>query len=162
MAFTLRTWHHPVSSHWPIPVPALPIPSAVGVCTILHCQLVKMKVTSLSCVLLFSTPWTVAYQDPLSMGFSRQEYWCGLPLPSPGDLPDPGIEPGSLTLQADTLPSESPGKPLFHQNSTQKRTLESVHLYQFCLGNLWRKPSLNDHSSILSSSSQQVRNPLDY
>ena len=113
MVFTLRTWHHPVSSPWPIPVPALPIPSAVGVCTILHCQLVKVKVTSLSCVLLFSTLWTVAYQDPLSMGFSRQEYWCGLPLPSPGDLPDPGIEPGSLTLQADTLPSESPGKPLF-------------------------------------------------
>ena len=71
----------------------------------------KVKVTSLSCVLLFSTPWTVAYQDPLSMGFSRQEYWCGLPLPSPGDLPDPGIEPGSLTLGEDSLPSEPPGKP---------------------------------------------------
>ena len=113
MAFSLRTWHHPVSSPWPVPVPAPPVPSAVGACTILHCQLVKVKVTSLSCVLLFSTPWTAAYQDPLSMGFSRQEYWCGLPLPSPGDLPDPGIEPGSLTLQADTLPSESPGKPFF-------------------------------------------------
>ena len=46
------------------------------------------------------------------MGFARQEYWIGLPFPSPGDLPDPGIEPGSPTLQADTLPSEPPGKPM--------------------------------------------------
>ena len=51
---------------------------------------------SLSCVRLFATPWTVAYQAPPSVGFSRQEYWSGLPFPSPGDLPDPGIEPGSL------------------------------------------------------------------
>ena len=65
----------------------------------------------LSRVRLFVTPWAVAYQAPLSMGFSRQECWSGLPFPSPGDLPDPGIEPGSLTLQADTLPSELPGKP---------------------------------------------------
>ena len=61
---------------------------------------------SLSRVRLFVTPWTVAYQAPLSMGFSRQEYWSGLPFPSPGDLPDPGIEPGSPVLQADVLPSE--------------------------------------------------------
>ena len=58
----------------------------------------KVKVKSLSRVQLFATPWTVAYQAPLSMGFSRQQYWSGLPFPSPGDLPDPGIEPGSLTL----------------------------------------------------------------
>ena len=51
-----------------------------------------LKVKSLSCVQLFATPWTVAYQGPLSMGFSRQEYWSGLPFPSPGDLPNPGIE----------------------------------------------------------------------
>ena len=57
-----------------------------------------MKVKSLSCVRLFATPWTVAYQPLPSMGFSRQEYWSGLPFPSPGDLPDPGIEPGSPTL----------------------------------------------------------------
>ena len=57
------------------------------------------------------TPWTVAYQVPPSMGFSRQECWSGLPFPSPGDLPDPGIEPGSPTLQADALPSEPPGNP---------------------------------------------------
>ena len=54
---------------------------------------------------------TVAYQAPQYMEFYRQEYWSGLPFPSPGDLPDPGIEPGSPTLQADTLPSEPPGKP---------------------------------------------------
>ena len=58
----------------------------------------KVKVKSLSRVRLFATPWTVVYQALLSMGFSRQKYWSGLPLPSPGDLPDPGIEPGSPTL----------------------------------------------------------------
>ena len=64
------------------------------------------EVKLLSRVRLFVTPWTVAYQAPPSMGFSRQEYWRGLSFPSPGDLPDPGIEPGSPTLQAVTLPSE--------------------------------------------------------
>ena len=63
-----------------------------------------------SCLTLVTT-WTVAHQVPLSMGFSRQEYWSGLPFPSPGDLPDPGIEPTSPALQADSLPPESPGKP---------------------------------------------------
>ena len=71
---------------------------------------VKVKVKSLSCVLLFATPWTVAYQAPPSMGFSRQERWSGLPFPSPGDLPGSGIAPRSPTLQADGLPSEPPGK----------------------------------------------------
>ena len=64
---------------------------------------------SLSRVRLFATLWTVAYQAPLSMGFSRQEYWSGLPFPFPGDLPDPGIEPGSPTLEADSLTSEPQG-----------------------------------------------------
>ena len=64
-----------------------------------------------SCLTLCD-PWTVAHQAPLSMGFSRQEYWSGLPFPSPGDLPNPGIEPGSPALQADALTSEPPGKPL--------------------------------------------------
>ena len=68
------------------------------------------KVKSLSRVQLSATPWAVAYQAPWSMGFSRQEYWSGLPFPSPGDLPNPGIEPGSPTLYADALPSELPGK----------------------------------------------------
>ena len=63
-------------------------------------------VKSLSRVRLFVAPWTVAYQALPSMGFSRQECWSGLPFPSPGDLPDPGIEPRSPPLQADTLPSE--------------------------------------------------------
>ena len=68
------------------------------------------EVKSLSRVRLFATPWTVAYQAPPSMGFSRQECWSGLPFPSPGDLPNPGIKPGSPALQADALPSEPPGK----------------------------------------------------
>ena len=53
-----------------------------------------------------ATPWTVARQAPLSMRFSRQEYWSGLPFPSPGDLPDPGIKPGYPALQADSFPTE--------------------------------------------------------
>ena len=65
----------------------------------------------LSLVRFFVTPWTVAYQASLSMGFSRQEYWSGLPFPSPGDLPDSGIEPGSPALETDVLTSEPPGKP---------------------------------------------------
>ena len=61
---------------------------------------------SLSCVRLFATAWTVAHQTPPSMGFSRQEYWSGLPCPPPGDLPNPGIEPSSPALQVDSFPSE--------------------------------------------------------
>ena len=72
---------------------------------------VKVKVNSLSPVRLFATLWTVAHQAPPSIGFSRQEYWSGLPLPSPGYLPDPGIKPGSPALEADALTSEPPGKP---------------------------------------------------
>ena len=62
---------------------------------------------------ILAVQWTVAHQAPLSMGFSRQEYGSGLPFPSPGDLLDPGIEPGSPALQADALPSEPPGNPVF-------------------------------------------------
>ena len=68
------------------------------------------EVKSLSCVRLFATPWTVAYQASLSMGLSRHEYWSGLPFPSPGDLPNSGIEPRSPALRADALTSEPPGK----------------------------------------------------
>ena len=71
----------------------------------------SFEVKSLSRVQLFVTPWTVAYQASPSTGFSRQEYWSGLPFLSPGELPDSGIEPGSPTLQADTFTSEPPGKP---------------------------------------------------
>ena len=74
-----------------------------------------LKVKSLSRVRLFVTPWTVAHEVPPSMEFSRQEYWSGLPFPSPGHLP--GIEPGSSTLRADALPSEPKNIPLW---STQK------------------------------------------
>ena len=69
------------------------------------------KVKLLSLVRLFATLWTVAYQAPPSMKFSRQEFWSGLPFPSPGDLPDPEIEPRPPPLEADTLTSEPPGKP---------------------------------------------------
>ena len=80
-------------------------------------KLLYSKWSSLSCVRLFVTPWTVAYHAPLSVGFSRQEYWSGLPFPSPGDLPNPGIEPGSPALQADALSSEPPGKLLYSQGN---------------------------------------------
>ena len=70
----------------------------------------KVKVKLLSHVQLFATPWTVACQAPLSMGFSRQEYWSGVPFPSPGNLPNPGIKPRSPALQADALSSEPPDK----------------------------------------------------
>ena len=77
------------------------------------------------------TPWTVAYQAPQSMEFSRQEYWSGLPFPSPEDLPNPGIKPGSPALQADALPSEPPGKPFCSTKDTTKRwkiKLQEIHL----------------------------------
>ena len=65
----------------------------------------------LSLVQIFVTPWTVALQALLCMGFPRQEYWSGLPFLSPGDLPDPGIKSRSSALQADSLPFDPPGKP---------------------------------------------------
>ena len=68
-----------------------------------------------SCVWLFETQWTVALQAPLSMEFSMQEYWSGLPFPSPGDLPSPGTEPeapGSPALHSDSLPTEQLGKTI--------------------------------------------------
>ena len=77
-----------------------------------------MKVKLLSRVRLFATPWTVASQARPSMGFSRQERWSGLPFPSPGDLPDPGIEPRSPALQADALPSEPPEKHMCYVITT--------------------------------------------
>ena len=78
-------WKHPME-HYPCPLPELEVE-------------VKVLVTQ-SCP-TFVTPWTVACQAPLSMGFSRQEYWNGLPCPPAGDLPDPGVEPVSPTLEAD-------------------------------------------------------------
>ena len=85
----------------------------VGKVTILLFNVLStIVVNSLCRVQLFATPWTIAYQAPPSVGFSRQEYWNGLLFPSPGDLPNPGIEPRSPTFQADALTSEPPGKLL--------------------------------------------------
>ena len=86
--------------------------------------IVKVKVKSLSRVRLFATPWTVAHQAPPSMGFSMQEYWNGLPFPSPGDLPNPGITPRSPALQADALTSEQ--DPPNEERGNQWMNWESV------------------------------------
>ena len=108
---------------------------------------VKVKVKSLSRVRLFATPWTVAYQAPRSMGFSRQEYWNGLPFPSPGDLPNPGIKPRSSALQTDALPSEPLGKPRILHNDGIKlsRLLHKRHyvsiLLDLLVHSLGRKPA---------------------
>ena len=75
--------------------------------SILKTFTVQTHVSLVSRVWLFEAPWTIACQAPLSVEFSRQEYWSGLPFPNPGDLPDPGMEPGSPALQADSLPSVS-------------------------------------------------------
>ena len=77
------------------------------------CVCIKVKVKSFSRVRLFATPWTVAHQAPPSVEFSRQEYWSGLPFPSPGDLPNPGIKCRSPALQADALPSVPPGTLIY-------------------------------------------------
>ena len=75
-----------------------------------------------------ATPWTAAHQDSLSMKFSRQEYWSGLPFPSPEDLPDLGTEPGSPALQADALPSELLGKPhIAHNRSLNWNFMNEWH-----------------------------------
>ena len=88
-------------SSWP--PPAVP-PSA-------NMAFSGVRVLSLSAVSDFATPWTSAHQALLSIGVSRQEHWSGLPFPSPRDLPDPGIVPGSPALQADSLLTEPPGNP---------------------------------------------------
>ena len=88
----------------------------------------EKKCQSLSHVQLFVTPGTVAHEVPLSMGFSRQEYWNGLPFPSSGDLPDPGIEPGSPTLHADSLLCELLGKPNVSDNKQYLSFSDLVNL----------------------------------
>ena len=92
----------------------------------------RKKVKSLSHVRLFVTQWTVAYQAPLSTGFSRQEYWSGLPFPSLGDLPDPGIEPRSPTLQADALTSEPPGKIIDTRDASKVAAAAAAKSLQSC------------------------------
>ena len=94
---------------------------------------------SLSHVRLFVTQWTVAYQAPQSMEFSRQEYWSGSPFPSPGDLPNPGIETRSPAIQADTLPSETRdrthvpciGRQILNHCATRKVPARDFKLYSF-------------------------------
>ena len=79
-----------------------------------------MSVCAVLCLVTHVTPGTVALQTPLSVGFSRQEYWSGLPFPPPGDLPDPGTEPKSpvsSALQADPLPLSHLGNPRIHRSS---------------------------------------------
>ena len=89
---------------------------------------------SLSRVHLFVTPWTVAHQAPLSMESSRQEYWSGLPFLPPGDLPNPGIKPESLALQADSLPSEPPGSPTLTEiTDLNKGSLGSAIVFKHIL-----------------------------
>ena len=87
-------------------------------------------------VLLFTIPWTIAHQAPLSMGFSRQECWSGLPFPSSGDLPGPGIKPPSPALQADASPSEPPGKSLLYTWDSWKsvRVVFPMSSYWIILG----------------------------
>ena len=82
---------------------------------------IKIEWNLLSHVWLFATPWTVACQAPLSMGFSRQWYWSSLPFLPPRDLPDPGTEPKSPALQADSLPSKLQGKPKIKITYTKKK-----------------------------------------
>ena len=83
-------------------------------------------------VQLFVTPWTVTHQVSLSMGFPRQEHWSGLPFPSPGDLPNTGIEPRSPALKTDSLPSEPPGKPIYKED---RRVMNSG--YKFSRFSFW-------------------------
>ena len=100
----------------------------MGTCILLR----KVKVKSLSRVRLFATPWTAASQAPPSMGFSRQEYWSGVPFPSPGDFPDSGIEPGSPAFQVYALTSEPPGKPYYWE--TQCLLGKHLHPLTFVKG----------------------------
>ena len=98
-------------------------------------QEVKVKVKSLSRVRLFATPWTMAYQVSLSMGFSKQGYWSGLLFPSPEDLPNPEIEPGSPTLLADALPSEPPAKSklMCLKSISNSNMLVEIHLENYSI-----------------------------
>ena len=111
------------------------------------------KSESLSHLWLFVTPWTVAPQAPLSMEFSRQEYWSGLPFPSPGDLLDPEIEPRFPTFQADSLLTEPPGQSVgrglnkgsmtFHRlNPCQERRGDLLHAGICYYWRVWGLPLL--------------------
>ena len=98
-----------------------------------------MPVKLLSHVQLFAIPWAVAHQAPPSMEFSRQEYWSRLPFPSPGDIPDPGIEPRSPALWADALLSELPGKPSGLWSFGKKMGCSEKWLYERHRGGRYRR-----------------------
>ena len=85
-----------------------------------------IQAQSLSHIRLFATPWTVAHQAPLSVGFPRQEYWSRLPFPPPGELPDPGVKLSSPELQANSLPTEPPGRPCRDDMSPLNKHLACV------------------------------------
>ena len=107
----------------------------------------------ISRIQLFVIPWTVAYQAPPSMEFSRQEYWSGLPCLSPGGLPDPGIEPRSPTLQADALLSELPGKPIYTHTHSFPDFFSIIAYYKIlniisC--DIWLSMLYITHSSVLA------------
>ena len=93
-----------------------------------YTQLLFVAVQSLGCVRLFETPWTVSHQAPLSMGFSRQEYRSGLPFPSPGDLPDLGIEPASPVLADGFFTTEPAGKPSKAGGTTRGKRSKRVSI----------------------------------
>ena len=118
----------------------------------------KWKWKSFSHVQLFGTPWTVACQAPLSMGFSRQEYWSGLPFPSPWDLPDLGIKPRSPALQADSLPSELPGKPQTYHNI--KYIIISLFIAQ-CPSHPWGQKSVLFGSPTMFEFFISIRGPTN-
>ena len=104
-----------------------------------------MSAQSLSHVQLFVAPWSAAHQAPLSMGFSRQEYWSGLPFLAPGDLPDPGIEPMSPALAGGFFTTEPPGKPFKSWLATTKP--------DFTLGFML---DLSSYSTVRSGSYQEI------
>ena len=119
----------------------------------------------------FATPWTLAYQASLSMGFSRQDYWSGLPFPSPGDLPDPWIEPGSPALQMDALLSEPPGKPSVDSiQFSSVQSLSPVWLFatpwiasrqaSLSITNSQNSPRLTSIESVMPSSHLILCHPL--
>ena len=102
------------------------VPKSPFSCTF---PLLCLHAQSLCRVQLFATLWTVAHQAPLSMEFSSQEYWSGLPFPSPEDLPNLGIKPWSPALQANCLLYEPQGKPLWWPNATLKHFSQNVHMW---------------------------------
>ena len=120
------------------------------------------KVKSLSRVRLFVTPWTVAHQAPPSMGFSRQEYWSGLPFPSPGDLPDPGIELRSPALQADALTSEPPGKPLLLFNHQYFGTAVAGSRDKAGKNKKLNKQKIGNHPRCMTNCSSFVSPPRNF